>query len=91
MRTPPNRWFPWARSLSARLLVLTLSFVMVSEVLIYVPSVARFRLDYLYERVMAAQLAATAVSATPASGLTPEVEQNLLDRAGIQAVVIKRA
>lgn len=90
MRMPSNRWFPWSSSLSARLLVLTLSFVMISEVLIYVPSVARFRLDYLHERVTAAQLAATAASATPVSGLTPEVEQNLLDRAGIQAVVIKR-
>lgn len=90
MRTPSGRWFPWSRSLSARLLVLTLGFVMLSEVLIYVPTVARFRLDYLHERLTAAQLAATAVAATPASGLTPEVEQNLLDRAGIQAVVIKR-
>ena len=32
------------RSLSARLLVLTAFFVMLSEVLIFVPSVARFRM-----------------------------------------------
>src|SRR5262249_27842826 len=32
--------------LSAKLLVLTLSFVMIAEVLIYVPSVANFRLNW---------------------------------------------
>jgi len=31
------------RSLSARLLVLTIFFVMLAEVMIFVPSVARFR------------------------------------------------
>ncbi len=38
---------PLLKSLSARLLVLTAFFVMLSEVLIYVPSIARFRLVYL--------------------------------------------
>ena len=36
--------------LSGKLLVLTLSFVMIAEVLIYVPSVANFRLNYLHDR-----------------------------------------
>ena len=35
------------QGLSARLLVLTISFVMIGEVLIYVPSVSRYRLTYL--------------------------------------------
>ena len=38
------------RSLSARLLVLTVLFVMLSEVLIFAPSAGRFRLTYLEER-----------------------------------------
>ena len=40
--------------LSAKLLVLTLSFVMIAEVLIYVPSVANFRLNWLSDRLSAA-------------------------------------
>lgn len=40
-----------ARSLSSRLLLLTIVFVMVAEVLIYVPSIARYRLTYLQERI----------------------------------------
>jgi hypothetical protein len=43
-----NKHLPrWLRGLSARLLVLTMVFVMLSEVLIYVPSLARFRLMFL--------------------------------------------
>ena len=41
------RFVPWRRSLSGRLLFLTLSYVMVSEGWIYVPSIAGFRPTYL--------------------------------------------
>ena len=41
------------RSLSARLLVLTVFFVMLGEVLIFVPSVARYRMTY-FENHLAA-------------------------------------
>ncbi len=44
-----------AKSLSARLLVLTLFFVMVAEVLVYVPSIAQFRLSYLEQRIASAE------------------------------------
>ena len=40
--------------LSARLVVLTIVFVMVAEVLIFVPSISRFRVDYLREKIDAA-------------------------------------
>ena len=44
-------------SLSGRFLVLTVIFVMIAEVLIFVPSVARYREDYLLSRLERAQLA----------------------------------
>ena len=44
--------------LSGKLLVLTLLFVMIAEVLIYVPSVANFRLNWLNDRLSAAYTAA---------------------------------
>ena len=37
--------------LSARLLVLTVFFVLLGEIFIYVPSIARYRLVYLEERI----------------------------------------
>ena len=46
------------RSLSARLLVLTIFFVMLSEVLIFVPSVARFRMTWLDNHIASGHLAA---------------------------------
>ena len=50
-----------SRSLSAKILVLTVACVLLGEVLIYVPSIARFRLNYLQERIAAAQLASLAL------------------------------
>ena len=44
--------------LSGKLLVLTILFVMIAEVLIYVPSIANFRLDWLNDRLSAAYTAA---------------------------------
>ena len=54
-----------ASGLSARLLVLTVVFVLLGEIFIYVPSIARYRLVYLEERIEAARIAALAVEASP--------------------------
>ena len=51
--------------LSGKLLVLTLSFVMLAEVLIYVPSVANFRLNWLNDRLSAAYTAALVLETAP--------------------------
>src|SRR4030081_174595 len=59
------------RSLSARLLVLTVFFVMLSEVLIFVPSVARFRMTYFDNHLAAGHLASLALAASPTRPLAP--------------------
>ena len=51
----PVRFVPWRRSLSGRLLVLTLFYVMVSEGWTYVPSIAGFRQTYLEGRIAVAR------------------------------------
>ncbi|MEW5421315.1 nitrogen regulation protein NR(II) [Amorphus sp. 3PC139-8] len=48
----------WRAGLSGKLLVLTLLFVMVSEILIYVPSIANFRLSWLRDSHATASVAA---------------------------------
>ena len=78
-------------SLSVRLLVLTIIFVMVAEVMIFVPSIARFRLSNLEERIAAAHLATLALEAAPDHMVSPELEQQLLRQAEAIAVVLKRA
>jgi signal transduction histidine kinase len=75
--------------LSGKLLLLTILFVMVAEVLIYVPSVANFRLNWLYDRLAAAHTAALVLDAAP-SGMVPESLANqILKSIGARAVALK--
>jgi signal transduction histidine kinase len=76
------------RSLSARLLVLTMAFVLLGEVLIYVPSIARFRRVYLEERIAAAHLATLSLEASP-GGISQALEQELLSQAGVLSVTLR--
>ncbi|MCH7930587.1 MAG: HAMP domain-containing histidine kinase [Proteobacteria bacterium] len=76
-------------SLSARLLVLTIAFVMLGEVLIYVPSVSRYRLVYLQERLAAAHEATLALEASPDGMITPELEQELLAHARVRSIALR--
>lgn len=65
-------------SLSARLLVLTIFFIMLSELLIYAPSIARYRLLYLEDRVAAAHLATKALEAAADNLLSEKLQRELL-------------
>ena len=75
--------------LSGKLLVLTILFVMLAEILIYVPSVANFRLNWLTDRLAAAHTAALVLDAAP-SGMVPEsLAKQILKSIGARAVAIK--
>jgi signal transduction histidine kinase len=78
-------------SLSARLLILTIFFVMVGEVLIFVPSVARFRMTYFENRLAAGYLATLALEASPTVRLDQTLTDKLLLRVGAQSVGLYRA
>lgn len=86
-----KRSLPLLRSLSARLLILTAIFVMLAEVMIYAPSIARFRWAYLEDHIAAGHLAALALEATPENSVAPELERELLRHVGAHGVVIQRA
>ena len=76
------------KTLSGRFLVLTVVFVMLAEVLIFVPSIARFRLDYLNAHIERAQIAS--LSLLDDDMLTPELEAELLRNLGVYNVVLVR-
>lgn len=76
------------RSLSARLLVLTIFFVMLAEVLIYAPSIARFRESWLIERLASAHLATLALEATADNMVSEELEQELLRHVGAHGIIL---
>src|SRR5262249_59195138 len=51
--------------LSGKLLVLTLAFVMIAEVLIYVPPAANFRTNYLHDKISRAYPAPLVLEIAP--------------------------
>jgi signal transduction histidine kinase len=86
-RPPPQPRF--RLGLSGKLLLLTTLFVMIAEVLIYVPSIANFRIMWLTDRLAAAHIAALVLDAAP-SGMVPEsLAMQILDSVGAKAVAMK--
>jgi signal transduction histidine kinase len=84
--------FPRPRFLtgmSGRLLALTVCFVMLAEVLVYLPSVARFRKIYLEDQIAKAHLAALALEASPNKAVDDPLAMDLLVHAGAHAIVLK--
>ncbi|WP_197916613.1 sensor histidine kinase [Thiosulfatihalobacter marinus] len=75
-------------SLSGRFLILTVIFVMLAEVLIFVPSVARYREDYLLSRLERAQIASLALLADDM--IDAALETELLQNAEVFNVVLLR-
>jgi signal transduction histidine kinase len=78
------------RSLSARLLVLTVFFVMLGEVLIFVPSVARYRMTYFEDHMAAAHIATLALIASPSGKLDQALTDELLAEVGVHEIVLHR-
>ena len=75
--------------LSGKLLVLTILFVMIAEVLIYVPLIANFRVNWLRDHLAGAYTAALVLDAAP-SGMVPDsLAKQILDSIGARAVAMK--
>jgi len=84
--------------LSGKLLFLTVVFVMIAEVLIYVPSIANYRLTWLADRTEAARTVAVVLTSTdeaqPPAGqdkfkLPDEVMTKILGKLGAKTLAIK--
>jgi signal transduction histidine kinase len=75
--------------LSGKLLLLTILFVMMAEVLIYVPLVANFRVNWLRDHLEVAKTAALVLEAAP-NGMVPDpLAKKILDSIGARAVAMK--
>jgi signal transduction histidine kinase len=75
--------------LSGKLLVLTILFVMIAEVLIYVPSVANFRVTWLKDRLQTGYTAALVLEAAPNGMVSDSLAKQILDSIGARAVAMK--
>ena len=73
-------------NLSARLFALTLGVILVTEFLIFIPSAAGLRTQWLEERAAAARIASLALEAAPMREVSDELAASLLKRAELLAV-----
>ncbi|MDX2308715.1 MAG: HAMP domain-containing sensor histidine kinase [Hyphomicrobium sp.] len=76
--------------LPGKLLVLTAIFVLIAEILIFLPSLANFRINWLNERMTAAEVSALAADAVPARSVPPQLRSELLRTALVRAIAIRR-
>jgi len=76
------------KSLSGRFLILTAVFVMLAEIMIFVPSVARFREDFLLSRLERSQIASLSLLAN--DEISEDLKEELLSNAGVFNVVLRR-
>src|ERR1700679_2735043 len=84
-------WRLVGQSLSGRLLLLTLLYVLVTEVLIFVPTLARYHTSLLQNHIETAELAILPFTEPGGNQLSAALRQQLLTRAGAAAVMLKRA
>jgi signal transduction histidine kinase len=76
--------------LSAKVLALTILFVLLGEVLIFLPSIANFRIQWMKIRIAQAEIAALAAEAAPDAILDDALRTEILKGAGVMAVSLQR-
>ena len=76
--------------LPAKLLLLTAIFVMLAEILIFLPSVSSFRVGWLNERLTAAQLATLAAEGFPGGDVPSGLRAEMLRTAQVKAIASRR-
>src|ERR1700676_4388598 len=75
--------------LSGKLLLLTIVFVTVAEILIYVPLIGNYRLTWLSDKLAAARTAALVLYAAPNRMIPEDLKRRLLESVGAKTVALK--
>jgi len=78
------------RGLSGKLLWLTIAFVMLAEVLIFVPSVASMRLRWLEDRLRTAAAASVVIDGLQPIELPRAIQDEALMATGTKAIVLRK-
>lgn len=88
MPAPAGHAVPFARGLSAKLLLLTVIFVLLAETFIFLPSVASYRMSWLQDRLAtAAAVSIVLVQGDPAA-LSREAQDDVLTAIGARAIAV---
>jgi signal transduction histidine kinase len=86
---PNRRRFFWPGGLSARLLTLTILFVLVGGAFALPPALASFEESWLLDRIRAAELASLAPEVAPDRVVSEQLSAQLLQGAGVERVAIQ--
>ena len=78
------------RGLSGRLLLLTMIFVMLAEVLIFVPSVSNMRTRWMQDRLNTAAAAGVVIDGLQPVELPRNVQEDTLVATGAKAIVLRK-
>ncbi|MEQ1577959.1 MAG: HAMP domain-containing sensor histidine kinase [Hyphomicrobium sp.] len=90
-RVPGNFQHSWSGlKLPAKLLLLTALFVMLIEILIFLPSISAFRIGWLNDRLNASYVAMLAADASPGHSVPPALRNELLRNGLIRAIAARR-
>ncbi len=84
----PEGRLPFLSGLSGKLLLLTVLFVMMAEVLIFVPSIANFRLSWLNERLHTAEAVSVVFQNNRDINLPRIVQDELLKATQAEAIAL---
>ncbi len=80
---------PFARRLSTKLLLLTVSFVLVSALLIFPSSVASFRLQWLEQRLTTAAAVSVVLLQAGPEEVPQSVQDDILMATGVKAIAVR--
>lgn len=80
---------PLSRGLSAKLLLLTIVFVFLAEVLIFVPSIANFRVRWLEQKLTAAAAVSTLLIEVEPQDISRVVQDDILMSLGVKAIAVR--
>ncbi|GAC1328442.1 MAG: HAMP domain-containing sensor histidine kinase [Beijerinckiaceae bacterium] len=75
--------------LASRVLALIICFLVLAEIVIYVPAIAIFRNNWLATRLSAAYTAALVLEAAPKDMIPAELKRSLLDSVGARMIVLQ--
>lgn len=75
--------------LATRVLILVVTFVMATEITVYVPIVANYRDNWLRRRLSAAYTATLVLEAAPRAMVPEAVSRELLKNVGVRIIVLK--
>jgi signal transduction histidine kinase len=75
--------------LASRLLLLTIGFAFLSQIMIFVPRMATIRENWLHDRLAAANTAALVFAAAPDDVLPKELAKQILESVGAKTIALK--